>query len=99
MENLWTKSTDEILKTALEYGTLAAQTNLSEQDADRLEQILTDAVEDEILDFWLTEVDRFLGHYFGLLEDKEQRLQTVEQLTLSLSLPSYQEKGPVLKNH
>lgn len=68
MEDLLTKSTDEIMKLSLEYSKLAAKEQLSEQEADRLGEILTDAVENEILSFWINEVDHSIGHHLGLLD-------------------------------
>lgn len=45
---------------AIEYGCLAAAPTLSEEDKERMGQILALAVEEALLDFWINEIEQFL---------------------------------------
>jgi murein L,D-transpeptidase YcbB/YkuD len=56
----------------MEYCRLASHTNPSEQEADHLEQIMVAAESDEMLNFWLIEVDHLLGQKMGLLDDSHR---------------------------
>ncbi|WP_088888840.1 peptidoglycan-binding domain-containing protein [Leptolyngbya ohadii] len=54
----------------LEYMHLASRSNLSETEADRLEEILRKAESDEILNSWLNEVDYLLNQRLDLLNEQ-----------------------------
>lgn len=60
----------ETLVLVKEYSYIASQERLSEQDADRLSEIIELAQEDSCLDFWMNEVDHFLDHELGLVTGK-----------------------------
>jgi murein L,D-transpeptidase YcbB/YkuD len=53
----------------MDYCRLSSSPNLSEEDADRLEAIMAEAESDEVLNFWLIEVDHILAHRLGLLDE------------------------------
>ena len=66
-----------------EYCTLASQRALSEQQADRLEQIFQNAQSDPWLDFLIDEADHILAHELGLI--KEQVIQhQLHELKISI---------------
>jgi hypothetical protein len=75
--------TSYITKLVLEYGELSAREHLSEEDADRMAEILILATNDPILDFWLSEIDHCLGHHLGLLENKHRNYYRDQQALLS----------------
>lgn len=52
-----------------EYCRLAVQRPLSDADMNRLEQILTLAESDGLLDFWINEADHFLAHELALTDE------------------------------
>jgi hypothetical protein len=52
-----------------DYCQLAIQPDLSDDDAERLGQLLHQAKSDSILDFWIQEADHFLDHELGLCDD------------------------------
>lgn len=60
------------LSTALEYGKLLSLPNPSEEQADRLGAILEQAVDNSVLHFCLSEIDHFIAHYFGLLDEDDR---------------------------
>ncbi|GET42421.1 hypothetical protein [Microseira wollei] len=70
--DLLSKSSANVMKLALEYAKLAALPNPSEQEADRLGEILALASDCEILSFWIVEVDRVLGHHLDLLDEDDR---------------------------
>lgn len=53
-----------------EYYKLECQQTLSEEEADRIEEILDQAQQDPLLDFLIDEVDHVLGHEFRLIDEK-----------------------------
>ena len=55
-----------VLSLAWEYARLAIQRPLSENSADRLEEILVQAQEDGVLEFWINEIDHFIDHELKL---------------------------------
>jgi hypothetical protein len=85
MEDLVAKSTAEIMELTLEYSILAARSQLTDEDADRFEEILKYAVKSEILSFWIGEVDHTIGHHWGLLRD--------------FNLKSYQDQQALLREY
>ena len=67
--NIWLSSTPELMSTIREYYRLRSLPNLSEQQADRIGEILELATTNRDVDFWITEVDHALGHHLGLLDE------------------------------
>jgi hypothetical protein len=65
-----------------EYQRLAEIKHRSESDEDRLDAILLAAQENEILSFWLTEVDHILGEEEGLLDQASYELYLNEHAAL-----------------
>lgn len=75
------QSSPEVMALALEYAKLASLPNRSTQEDDRLGEILEVATYSEILNFWTIEVDHFLGHHLGLLdEDARESYQDQQAL-------------------
>ena len=56
------------IQLALEYGKLTLHPNISEHEANRIEEIMALACDDPLLDFWLSEIDHCIGHRLGLLD-------------------------------
>jgi predicted MPP superfamily phosphohydrolase len=69
VNDILTQSTSEVMAIALEYSQLASSPNPSDEECDRLSDILTMATNNDTLNFWLTEVDHCLGHHLGLLNE------------------------------
>ena len=65
-----------------EYYDLAVRCDLSELEAERMVQILQLAEEDDILSFWLNEIDYLLSEEMKLLEDSNIRFYADEQAKL-----------------
>lgn len=61
---------DSLLELVKEYCLISSKQSLSEQDADRLEAIISQAEDDGRLDFWLDEADHFLAHELCLSTGK-----------------------------
>lgn len=78
------------MQTALEYGKLLSLPHLSEDQADRLGMILEQAIDNSVLHFCLTEVDHFISHHLGLLDEddresyKDQQALVKEYLGLTI---------------
>ncbi|MGF1568233.1 MAG: peptidoglycan-binding protein [Nodosilinea sp.] len=64
--------------TIFEYCTLALQPRLSEQDEDRLNDILTHSIDDPLLSFWLDEIDHWVGQQLDLLPEEDLKHQQVK---------------------
>ncbi|WP_373530227.1 hypothetical protein [Nostoc sp.] len=56
-----------------EYCSLASLSSLSEAEAQRIADILEIAQIDQILDFWMTEADHYIGHKFNLVNETEDK--------------------------
>jgi hypothetical protein len=65
-----------------EYCQLASYKQLSKQDTDRLAEILAIAEGDKELSFMLNEVDHFLAHELGLLNEASRSLYKDQQAKL-----------------
>ncbi|MEA5467192.1 peptidoglycan-binding domain-containing protein [Leptothoe sp. PORK10 BA2] len=84
-EMLWNATT---LKQVREYCAIASQRRLSEQDADRLAEIIRLAEADSCLELWINEADHFLDHELGLrigrtihpIETESQKTDLLEHL-------------------
>jgi hypothetical protein len=85
VNDILTQSTSEIMALALEYSQLAALPNPSDEESDRLADILGMATNDDILNFWLTEVDHCLGHHLGFLNEDHRE--------------SYRDQQSLLREH
>jgi hypothetical protein len=58
-----------------EYCYLATLNNLSEQQQERMVEILKVAEADSILDFWINEADHFIGHKLDLIDENSCKNQ------------------------
>ena len=75
-----------------EYCELASKKTLSEEDADRLSKILTQAEQDHHLSFLLNEADHFMAHHLGLLDVTQRHRYEDQQAKLREYLGS--QKSP-----
>jgi hypothetical protein len=82
VKDLLTSSTPALMEIVLEYAELASIQNPSEVQADRLGEILSIASENELLNFWLTEMDHFMGHHLGLLNEDHRESYKDQQALL-----------------
>ena len=78
-------STIKVIDLVSEYAKLASLLTLSEQQKIRLQEILDLSVEDEILNFWITEVDHIISHKLGFLNKN--------------SIQDYQNQKALLREH
>jgi hypothetical protein len=62
----------------IEYCHLACLSDLSDQDAQRMEAILTQATQDPLLSFWLDEADYWLADQLNLLDEEWTQQQQVK---------------------
>lgn len=76
------QSSPAIMKQALEYARLAALPHPTEAEKNQLGQILEQAVEDEIISFWIAEIDHLLGHHLGLLDESARETYRDQQAFL-----------------
>lgn len=67
--NILLNSTPELMNTIREYYRLRSLPNLSEQQADRVGEIMELATINRDVDLWITEIDHALGHRLGLLDE------------------------------
>jgi hypothetical protein len=82
VNDLLTASSPEIMKLALEYSQLAALPSMSEQQANRLGELLAIASDSIILSFWISEIDHTIGHHLGLLDDASRHTYRSQQALL-----------------
>lgn len=75
-------SSQETIVIAVEYGTLASLKRPSEAELDRIEEILTLAMSNGLLNLWIDEIDHCLGHRLGLLEPEAQGRYEDQQAVL-----------------
>jgi hypothetical protein len=97
IEDTLSQSSLEMKQIILEYAKLAALHNPSEQEADKLERILDLALDNELLSFWIVEIDHLLGHQLGLL-DEEHREHYKDQESLLKEYLGLSENFPVPKD-
>jgi hypothetical protein len=81
-QDLVGQSSPAVMKRVLEYANLAALPQPSAQQEERLGEILAKAVDDEVLSFWITEVDHLLGHYLNLLDEDDRESYQDQQALL-----------------
>jgi hypothetical protein len=62
-------SSPRLMEVVVEYARLNGSTRLDMEDQDLLDRILEAAQENELLDFWLSEVDHILSHQQGDLDE------------------------------
>jgi hypothetical protein len=62
-------SSPRLMDVVVEYARLNGSTQLTIEDQDLLDRILEAAQENELLDFWLSEVDHILSHQQGDLDE------------------------------
>ncbi|MCC5640791.1 hypothetical protein LC593_34180 [Nostoc sp. CHAB 5844] len=56
-----------------EYCCLASLSRLSEQEAQRIADILEIAKIDQVIDFFMTEADHYVGHKLNLINENENK--------------------------
>jgi hypothetical protein len=101
VNDILTQSTSEIMALALEYSQLASRPHPSDEESDRLADILAMAVNDDILSFWLTEVDHCLGHHLGFLNEDHRESYMDQQSLLRehrgerICITPAQQKRPI----
>jgi hypothetical protein len=91
-EELDQKTRKDIVR---EYAKYALRPSLSDPDAERMSQILDLAQKDNILDFWIGEVDHFLDHELGFWDpeyDRDQQAKLGEFLSVQFNNPSFDEE-------
>lgn len=76
-----------------EYCQLASRKQLSEQDAERLKEILTLAEANPELTFLLNEADHFMAHELGLLDDSKRKTYKDQQSKLREYLGSHPQSS------
>jgi hypothetical protein len=64
------RATSEIV---YEYYNLALLSEVSEAESIRINEILDLATKDNLINFWLSEIDHLLGHRLGLLDDPNRK--------------------------
>ncbi|MEO0686338.1 MAG: hypothetical protein AAFY76_15195 [Cyanobacteria bacterium J06649_11] len=82
--------TREQRQTIQEYCYLAALKSLSEQQQERMEEILKIASEDEVINFLIAEADHFIGHKLDIIDEtecKNYQAALREYLLLDASVP------------
>lgn len=68
LEDILAKSTPTIMNIVREYYQLRVLSSLSNQQADRIGEILELTNTNQILNVWITEVDHAVGHERNLLD-------------------------------
>lgn len=81
-KDILTESTDEIIAFVEEYAVLTSSNSLSDKQAQRLCEILELSQNISLLAFWLNEVDHFIGHHLGYLDEKDRRQYGNQQALL-----------------
>lgn len=81
-QDFLTDSTEAMIHIVREYAKLSVLDRLTEQEAERLGEILETSTSDGILGFWIDEVDHFVGHYLKLLDEKSRNSYADQQALL-----------------
>ncbi len=80
-----------------EYYQIAALKNFTEEQAQRMQEILIIAQSDAIIDFFITEADHFIGHWLNIIDENQLKDQ---QAILSEYLETdYMDKYRIFVNH
>lgn len=82
MKELISASIPTLITMVLEYGSLASKPELSDEEAERMDELLIYATNDPVLAFWFDEFDHCLGHRLGLLDEASQKSYQEQQKTL-----------------
>lgn len=61
---------EEQRKVVEDYYRLALLENLSEDEQERMVEILENAQIDTLIEFWINEIDHIVGHKLNLIDDK-----------------------------
>lgn len=93
MESL--KLSQKVKKIVQEYRRLATRRHLSEQEADRMDEILVLADNEPALSFWIAEADHALGHSLELLTEENRNSYKNQQALLREHLKNEISKTPV----
>ncbi|MBW4441276.1 MAG: hypothetical protein KME10_08600 [Plectolyngbya sp. WJT66-NPBG17] len=72
MDNISLEISSDTEQLTQEYGELSTRPSLSESEATRLDEILTQAMTDPILSFLIAEIDHILGHDLEVLESVDR---------------------------
>jgi len=83
-ENLLQQTTSKMKRKVLEYGRLSQIVNPSLEEEHELDQILDDAINDSLLNFWIEHVDHVLAHHHNLLTEEARE--------------SYRNQGAMLRD-
>lgn len=84
-----TKSTEEIITLVNEYAILTSCKALNKAQEQRLCEILELSQNIAVLAFWLNEVDHFIGHHCGYLNEKDRRQYGDQQAYLREHMGSF----------
>lgn len=75
-EDILSRTTSDVTQLLIEYGCLGEKPFLTNSQEKRLDEILERAINDEVLDFWIQEIDHILAHELNLIDStwmSEQR--------------------------
>lgn len=81
-KNIISDSSEVAVELAKEYAKLVVLPKRKEEEEDRIDEILALANHSEILSFWLIEIDHFVGHYLGLLDEDDRESYKDQQALL-----------------
>lgn len=87
----------ELHPVAIEYGLLNMLEQPSDAQNDRIQEILDEAAEDNVLGFWVSEVNHILGHRQGWLDDTCRK--DYERKKMDLSIDALRFKGLLERNN
>ena len=63
------ETTEDVINLAVQYGRIGTLDTLSCEDIKLMEEILDRALNNEILSFWISEMDHILAHELDLFEE------------------------------
>jgi hypothetical protein len=78
-------SLEEVPDEAIRYGVLSQKKEPSDKEEEELIQILEKSVKDELLFFWIEQIDHIIAHAQGDLDDDARK--------------SYRDQASVLREH
>lgn len=88
-----------------EYCTLAVCDSLSDRQAERMAELLTQAEADPLLNFWIDEADHLIAHQLGLIDEEviqsqqNQLRSLIRKAWIDLLLQEIQDKTKAVQTY
>lgn len=96
MDNSSLEISSDTEQIAQEYGEISSRPSLSEAEATRLDEILTQAMSDPMLSFLIAEIDYILGHDLEVLQPVDRVSYQNQYALLQEYLDPHSRRSPAV---